>query len=31
MAGARHEMCELTRRGMAWERHENGIGVAWHV
>jgi hypothetical protein len=30
-AWARHGMCELTRHGMAGERHENGMGAAWHV
>jgi hypothetical protein len=29
MAGARHGMRELTRHGMAWERHGNGLGSEW--
>jgi hypothetical protein len=31
MAGARHGLWELTRHGMAEERHGNGRGAAWHV
>jgi hypothetical protein len=31
MAGMQHGMCELTRHGMAGERHTNGKGAAWHV
>jgi hypothetical protein len=29
MAGARHGMCELTRHGIAGERHGNSMGAAW--
>jgi hypothetical protein len=31
MEGARHGMCEITRHGMAGEKHGNGIGATWHV
>jgi hypothetical protein len=31
MTGVRHGMCELTRYGMAGERHGYGIGAAWHL
>jgi hypothetical protein len=24
-------MCEITRHGMAGEKHGNGIGATWHV
>jgi hypothetical protein len=29
MAGARHDMCELTLHGMAGERHGHGMDTAW--